>query len=158
MSNSYDPTGNAAKPVYTLDNPPPRPWQTPEQAAEDAWRRTRESPIFSERLFGHCRPRFLERAPTRLYGIAQRFPGGACWFLYRDAQGRRRVLRPDDHDQAGIAALFDGAEGWLRRLWPAQDGGWDHERASETLLHFQACIGTVDAAALGFELPPEPWL
>ena len=67
------------------------------------------------------------------------------------------MLRPGDHGQAGIVALFDGAEGWLCRLWPAPGGGWDHERASESLmhLHLQGCIGTVDAAALGFELPPE---
>src|SRR5207253_1558164 len=109
-----------------------------------------------DRLFGHLRPRILERAPIRLYGIAQRFAGGKLWFLYCDAQGRRRVLAPDDHDQAGIAALFDAAEGWLCRLWPDGDGGWDDDRASETLIYFQGCIGTVDAAALGFELPPEP--
>ena len=89
-------------------------------------------------------------------GIAQRVIGGELWFLYRDAQGNRRALSPEDHDQAGLAALFSGAEGWLCRLWPASDGGWDHERAAEVLIRFCGMIGTVDAAALGFELPPEP--
>jgi hypothetical protein len=133
----------------TLDNRPPR--QSPDEIAEAAWRQMQASPIFSERLFGHCRPRFLERAPIRLYGISGSF------FLY-GARGERRALRPDDHDRAGIATLFAGAEGWLCRLWPDGDGGWDDERASETLMHFQGCIGVVDAAALGFELPPEPLL
>lgn len=151
MSDRHDDTGD--EPVYTIDNPPPRPWQTPEQAAEAAWRDMQARPHFSEALRGHCRPRFLERAPIRLYGMSGY---GRYWYLYRDAQGERRALRPDDHNRAGIAALFAGAEGWLCRLWPAPDGGWDDERASEALLHFQACIGLVDGPALGFELPPDP--
>jgi len=148
-----DPSDDTGEPVYTLDNPPPRPWQTPEAVAEGAWQRMQARPHFSEALCGHWRPRFLERAPIRLYGMSG---FGRYWYLYRDVQGERRALLAEDHDRAGIAALFEGAEGWLCRLWPAPDGGWDDERAAESLLHFQSCIGLVHAGALGFELPPEP--
>jgi hypothetical protein len=150
MSDQHDP---ADEPIYTLDNPPP-PRPSPEALAEAQWRRIRARPDFSEARHGHRRPRFLERSPVRLFGIA--VAGfGRVWFLYRTAQGERRVLGAEEHDQAGIAALFAGAEGWLCRLWPASDGGWDPERAAETLLYFNGWIGTVDAAALGFELPAD---
>jgi len=133
------------EPVYTLDNPPP-PRLTPEAMIDAAYQRMRASP--------DCRLRVLEKAPIRLFGIAAGF--SRVWFLYKDAEGKRRALRPEEHDQAGIAALFSGAEGWLCRLWPAADGGWDEDRAAETLMCFSGWIGTVDAGALGFELPPEP--
>lgn len=147
MSERHAP--GAEQPVHTIDDPPPPP-ASPEAVAEAAWRDMQASPHFSEALYRHRRPRFLERAPIRLYGLAGRY----C--LYADAQGNRRALSAGDHDQAGIASLFAGAEGWLCRLWPAPDGGWDDEAAADTLMHFSACIGVVDARRLGFELPPEP--
>jgi len=147
VSDPQDQAGEAAEPVYTLDNPPPR--LSYDEMAERAWQR-------ASQLRSGTQLRLLERAPIRLYGIAERFAGGELWFLYRDAAGNRRALSPEQHDQAGIAGLFGGAEGWLCRLWPARDGGWHHERAAETLIGFSGLIGTVDAAGLGFELPPEP--
>ena len=148
MSDQHDKANKAAAPVYTIDNPPPR--LSPADHAEANWERMRASPTFSERLLGHFRPRILERAPIQLYGISGRF------FLYRDAAGERRALRANDHDRNGIAALFVGAQGWLCRLWPDGDGGWDDDHASETLMYFQACVGLVDATEFGFELPHDP--
>ncbi len=103
MSNPHDDaTGDASggdtEPVYTLDNPPP-PRPSPEAVAEAEWQRMRARPHFSEARCGHWRPRFLERAPIRLYGMS-----GSFW-LYRDAQGERRALRPEDHDRTGIVAV-----------------------------------------------------
>jgi hypothetical protein len=138
----------ASEPVYTIGNPQP-PSPSPEATAEARWHEMQEWPGFAERLLGHFRPRLLERAPVRLYGCY------GLYRLYRDAAGNRRVLHAQEHDSGGIASLFSGAEGWLCRLWPAPDGGWDDERAAETLMHYQACIGIADPAALGFELPPE---
>lgn len=135
----------AEEPRYTLSHPPPPPL-SPDAIVEAAWQRMRSSP--------HGRVRWLERCPVRLFGVVADFD--RVWFLYRDSEGRRQVLRAQEHDQAGIAALFAGAEGWLRRLWPAPDGGWDPERAAETLLCFGGAIGTVDPVTLGFELPREP--
>jgi hypothetical protein len=144
MNQKTDATG---EPVYTLDNRPPQ--LTSAELVEAGRQRMRASP--------HCQVRMLERAPIRLYGIGVTF--GSIWFLYRDAEGNRRVFSPQQHDQAGIASLFRGAEGWLCRLWPAPDGGWDYERAQEMLIAFSDRIGTVHAEALGFELPPSrpPW-
>ena len=137
MSEKTDPTGT---PVYT---PPPRRL-APEEMIERGYARMRASPELGVRL--------LERAPIRLYGIG--VGAGNPSYLYRDAEGNRRVLSSEQHDQAGIASLFIGAEGWLCRLWPAPDGGWDYERGQEMLIGFSGWIGTVDARALGFELPP----
>jgi hypothetical protein len=143
MSDQHSAAGGK-EPVYTLDNPPPR--LRPDAMVEAAWQSVRAGPDRGLRM--------LERAPIRLYGIAADFD--RVWFLYRDAEGKRQALRANEHDQVGIARLFAGAEGWLCRLWPARDGGWDPERAAETLISFGGMIGTVDAAALGFELPREP--
>jgi len=141
----------AAEPVYTIDNPPPRPRETPEQRAECNWERIRARGYAS--ALQHFHPRFLEHVPVRLYGDA--YDGwGQVYCLYRDARGRKRVFAAADHDRDGIASLFEGAEGWLIRLWRSSDGGWDDERAADTLMHFNACIGSVNAAELGFELPP----
>jgi hypothetical protein len=149
MSDTHDPIGAAAEPVYTIDNPPPR--LTPEQRAERSWGRIRQRGYAS--ALQHFRPRFMERVPVQLYGDA--YDGwGRVYCLYRDALGRKRVFGAEDHDRNGIASLFDGAEGWLARLWPSPDGGWDDEKAAESLMHFSACVGSVSAAALGFELPP----
>ena len=154
MSNDRDPT-DAGEPVYTIDNPPPaRP--APEATAAAEWERILASPTFDARRRGHLHPRFLERVPIRLYGVGQ-FDEcfGRCFFLYRDTAGEPRALRPEEHDRAGIAALFAGDEGYLLALWPADGGGWDDERAAEALMFFQGCIGLVDPAALGFEPPDE---
>lgn len=147
MSETHDSTSE----IYTIDNPPPR--QTPEQRAEATWQRIRLGGYVS--ALAHLRPGFLERVPVpiKLYGHASD-GWGRVYSLYRDAQGRKRVFSASDHDRNGIASLFDGAEGWLPRLWPAPNGGWDDEKAAETLMHFSACIGPVNAATIGFELPP----
>jgi hypothetical protein len=144
-----DPHNSGDEPVSPIDMPSPR--LTSEQRAKRSWERIRAGGYIS--ALQHLRPRFMERAPVQLYGQASD-GWGSIYFLYRDACGRKRVLGAADHDRNGIAALFEGAEGWLCRLWPSPDGGWDDERAAETLMHFSACIGTVCAARLGFELPP----
>lgn len=149
MSDLHDPTGDAAQPGYTIDNPPPRRRETPEERADASWQRM----CAAGHPLRHLRPRILERAPIRLYGKATD-GWGHWWFLYRDAQGRRRVFTPEEHARDGIASLFEGVEDWLPHLWPALEGGWDDELAAETLMHFSACIGLVNAGALGFELPP----
>lgn len=124
----------------------------PEERAAEEWARLRKSPAFSPNRFRHVRPGFLDRAPIKLHGIDDR----SGRRLYRDAQELRRALSANEHDRDGIASLFVCAGGWLGRLWPAPDGGWDHEAAAETLFFFQGCIGLVDGRALGFlvDLPP----
>lgn len=150
MSYTHDLTGDAAEPPYTIDNPP-LPRETPEQRAEASWQRIRAGGYVS--ALAHFRPRFLEQVPIRLYGNA--YDGwGRVYLLCRDAQGRQRTFDAAEFGRIGIAALFEGIEEWLPRLWPAAGGGWDDEKAAETLMHFSACIGSVSAAALGFELPP----
>jgi hypothetical protein len=91
---------------------PPPPTPTPRERTAEAWENVRKSPLFTPARFRHLRPGFLDRVPLRLFGV----DADSGRRLYRDTEGLRRALLPDEHDQAGIASLFSGSQIWLCRL------------------------------------------
>jgi hypothetical protein len=93
----------------------------------------------------------LRGLPIALLGIGQATAGdgverygiGDPVFLYLDTFGRRRILRPEQHNRIVIRSLFILYEPMLSRLWPKQTprAGFDDHRAAEELIADQGRVG-----------------
>lgn len=93
----------------------------------------------------------LRGLPIRLLGIGQatggesieRYGIGNPVCLYIDTFGRRRILRPEQHDRTAIRSLLLLYEPTLAKLWPKRTprAGFDDHRAAQALIADQGRVG-----------------